>query len=499
MRARATLAGSGYYPGLCHASTTYAMPTYALSTSYSCTDDGAVIEAVYSFDNGTDPPGVPQQYYLRLYDGDGNPVEMLLVPSTGGTGTFAPVPDGFYTAKVQADPDGAPVAIALFDVDCAEEPSNAITLTATGYTPTAAGGAGSIEALPGGGTAPLTLQLVETGATQAGVADQPATFSAVPPGTYTVRLTDSSTPAQQLERAVTVPPFGATPPVAVFDSFPTAFTPVHLPVVFTARITEEADAPVGVVFVVEVTTDNGVTWQPLVALRRTGTAGQVVQVNLSEYLKPQFASPIQPPLETGNDAALWVTYRVLLQAATETLATTPLQRVLNASAPRLSSVLSQVVHPNVPEGLAHFRNVLGSTGVRASTIGSAVDCLGATRQFVWLNVYGGWNYGLFKGKHELNTEAGGGITYRDQQNADRWATLGEVREVVAVYSDRLTAEQAAVLRGIRRSIQVYERLPSGQYVPVIVRQGSFREYQVADRTYTVDLTVAYPVQQIQTQ
>ncbi|QIX61854.1 hypothetical protein HER32_11945 [Hymenobacter sp. BT18] len=320
--------------------------------------------------------------------------------------------------------------------------------------------------------------------------------------------------------AFTVPLFGCTDPeadnfnvLATADDGSCVFFPrydaVHLPVLWNFTAPATLTGETALLFVIDTTPDAGATWNPIASLRRLVQPGDAVQLNLSEYLKAQFS--IEPPVE-GADPNLLVTYRIRYGALPDftgptgtPIRTTRAHYVLNATVPIPADDdrLSTAAYSSVPVGALGLRTDLDRGNqqvVNTATLAeSATAWPCAARQLFWLNERGGWDYGFWLGKHERGVSAQGGTVVRDYQNAPRYTSRGVVQPTATLYSDRLTLTQAQVLWGIRRSIQVYERTGLGTYIPVIVQEGSFREYQETDKLFFVDVTLAYPPLLIQTQ
>ena len=81
---------------------------------------------------------------------------------------------------------------------------------------------------------------------------------------------------------------------------------------------------------------------------------------------------------------------------------------------------------------------------------------------------------------------------------DYYVGGGDVRRTLRVYSDKVDFATFLVLREVRRSRRVYERLVSGLYVPVLVEKGSAVDYKETDKIFEVNFTVKYPVLPVQT-
>jgi hypothetical protein len=231
-----------------------------------------------------------------------------------------------------------------------------------------------------------------------------------------------------------------------------------------------------------------------------------VRFNLSEAAKSLLR--IQPPVESGTDpnlsALLRVRYEVLDPETLEPTYTgqVGICRALNAVIrPVSGAVLTTAIpYPNVPtSGALWTTKATYAAGVTATPAAlNATDC--TARQFVWLNRKGVWDSAFFYGRHVHGTDQQDPISFRDAAGSDRYASKGNVRATLQVYSDLIDWPTYMAIRFIRRSIQVYERQAAGMYVPVLINVESFPEYtEQTDKTFQVNFTVSYPAQLIQTQ
>ena len=326
--------------------------------------------------------------------------------------------------------------------------------------------------------------------------------SAVPPDAYVATFTDGA-------GATLAVPFV----INAYDSTPPALVAAHLPVpaVLRAAPAGTPPQPAALLLVVEVL--RGTAWLPAGTLRETcdpvtGTA----RFELSEYLKSQFTPT--PPDETGGpDAALAVRYRARYgrapgftgAAGTEAGSFTGL--ALNAALPvnpgadPLPLALGPPIpYGTVPTGLARFRSTIAADGLSVGnapvTPEAAAPC--PARQFVWLHPSGAWCWGLFTGRHEHGAETGDDVTVRRAKGEDFYAGGGDTRATLKVYSDKVDWPTFERLRSIRTARRVYERLASGEYVPVLLERGGFAEYRETDKVFEVNFTARYPVQVVQT-
>jgi hypothetical protein len=156
------------------------------SVSSSC-NDGAGYATLRSISGGSGS----YTYELRR---DGVIVEQSTVQSTQLPIDFEGLYDGAYVLLVAED--GAPnnSGTASFRLSCGyPAPPEAPLLTLDFLRPTdpTATGAGSISAQASGGTAPLSVTLVELAMSQAATSGQAVLFDNIPAGRYTVRFTDA--------------------------------------------------------------------------------------------------------------------------------------------------------------------------------------------------------------------------------------------------------------------------------------------------------------------
>ena len=386
--------------------------------------------------------------------------------------------------------------------------------------------AGTIEVQGSGGVAPYTASA--GGATATATSAGLATLTGIAPGAYTATLTDAAgivRTASVLVPAAVIN--GCTLPGAlnynpnatdndgsclfvVLDEQPTDVWPAHAPIPVRLRAAPIDAQPAVVLLTIETATPPGsaLPWALVGTLRQQADpVFATVAFNVSELCKSVLR--IAPPVELGNDPALSalcrLSYVVQSAAGVNTYAAVfnPF-RVINAvRLPEGADPLSLPVYTTRPVGSALWVNraiIDAATAEFVDVPESAGDWPCPTRQFVWLNPFGGWESGFFAGRHQHGTDQADPIAYRDANGADKYASRGTVRPTLQVYSDKLTYATYQAIRGIRDSIQVYERIGAGQYVPVLLASGSYTDYQEqTDKTFTVDFTISYPPVLIQTQ
>lgn len=326
------------------------------------------------------------------------------------------------------------------------------------------------------------------------------------PGTYRGTVVDSGSPALTLAVVFTIPAL----PVVL--SAPPALVAAHLPVLLAIEA-----APYGLplqtsTVVVAVEVRRGIQWEPAGLLREVCDGNGRAEFYLNEYLKTQF-SPTPPDESGAPDPALAIRYRARYgrapfdgTAATESGTVEGL--ALNAALPinPLGAALPFGMGPAmpyaaVPAGAARFQSIVltGATGVAnvptVAVNSGAYPC--PVRQFVWLHPSGAWCWGLFAGRHEHGAETGDDATVR-RADGDYYVGGGDTRATLRVYSDKLDWDTFLVLRTIRTARRVYERLPSGQYLPVLLERGAFTDYKETDKLFEVNFLARYPVQTVQT-
>lgn len=401
---------------------------------------------------------------------------------------------------------------------------------ASGFAPVPPATTGRAEVQVSGGTAPLTVSVgngAGTFVTVTADASGLAAFPSLPPGTYTVALADSSSPTRARNAALVVPAAdvpGCPLPSALnynpsatsndgscvfvaVDAQPAGLVAAHLPVPVRLRVAPIASQPGVVYLFLETAPAAAGPWSPAGQLRQTADPlTATAAFNASELCKARF-DRIPPPVESGPDAnlsrLLRLRYVVQSSAGVDTYAgtLTPFRALNAAVAPPADGVLTTPLpYAEQPVGAALWRNTATlAAGVVAEPL--ALPFTGCpARCFVWLNGAGGWQAGFFAGRHIRGTDQADALTFRDSTGAERYASRGTVRPTLQVYSDKQPLATYQALRGIRDSVQVYERTGPGQYVPVLVAAGSYVEYQEqTDKTFTVDFTISYPAVLVQTQ
>jgi hypothetical protein len=402
------------------------------------------------------------------------------------------------------------------------------SLAITGLTPQspiAPATTGSVSATATGGTPPYAAAI--DGGAPSALTGSAIYYQGLAPGAHRIVLTDSADAVASASfvlasagilgcttaRALNYDA-GATqddtPTLCVFVDVPISLSGLvaaHLPIPVVVRASPTIDglASIVVLYLETAATPAG-PWQEFGRLRQVCDATASAFFDLSEAAKSLLR--IGVPVESGTDTSL----SALLRARYEVLDPATLQpayagavgscRALNAVVQSSSgaTLTTQPVYEDIPATGVVWRSTATYAGgvVSAPVLFSHNSCV--ARQLVWLNAAGAWDTGFFFGRHVHGTDQADPIQFRDLAGADRYAKRGTVRPTLQVYSDKVDWPTFRLLRGVRNSIQVWERLAPGKYTPVLVSTESYTEYQeVTDKTYQVNFIVSYPAQLIQTQ
>lgn len=197
-----------------------------LTTSFDCTAG-----AGYAHLTAIGGPGDRYLYSLTRLS-DGFVVENSSISRTALPLDFDNLYDDQYELRLADVDDPDNVGVARLTLACGYPNPNpggggggALTLDrASATNETAAGSDGTATIQASGGLAPLTATLVDLGISQAAASGQPSTFPGLPASTYRLRVTDSSSPVQQVEATVTVGAYVA-PKVGCQDEYATNYDP----------------------------------------------------------------------------------------------------------------------------------------------------------------------------------------------------------------------------------------------------------------------------------
>ncbi|MGI4871489.1 MAG: hypothetical protein ACRYFX_09960 [Janthinobacterium lividum] len=388
---------------------------------------------------------------------------------------------------------------------------------------TTSGGSGTINATPNATTGTtatfnLTALAPATYACEATVEGDPTTL------TFSFVINAPTTPPVQVLGCISPNAFNYDPAAntdttptscvyALVDVAPAQLVAAHLPIPVVVRAAPTVSgAPAVVRLLLETapsTEDPSTTaaWVEFGQLKKVCGQDASASFNLSEAAKSLLR--ITPPVESGTDASLSALLRVRYERIDpETRQVTDTDvvgscRVLNAVVQPVAGaeLTAPLAYDSLPTGAAYWlTSATYLDGIVSTDRGLPLSNCPAVQQFMWLNAKGAWDSGFFTGRHVHGTDQADPISYRDTAGADRYAKRGTVRDTLQVYSDKVDFATYSLLRGVRNSVQVYERLPGGGYVPVLVASESYQEYQEqTDKTFQVNFTVSYPAQLIQTQ
>lgn len=329
-------------------------------------------------------------------------------------------------------------------------------------------------------------------------------------GSYFISAGFAGPPSSVATATYSVPAY-APPAAPTVQQAPPALAAAHLPVLLALLAAPFGDPPQAAALVVAVEVYRAGLWQLAGVLREVCDATGRAEFYLNEYLKTQFDPT--PPDESGTpDPALAIRYRARYGRApfdgTTGEAGTVQGLALNAALPVNPTAAAlplglgpPMPYAAVPASSARFQSIVlaDASGVAnvptVAVNSSAYPC--PVRQFVWLHPSGAWCWGLFAGRHEHGAETGEDVTVR-RPDGDYYVGGGDTRATLRVYSDKLDWPTFQVLRTIRTARRVYERLPSGQYLPVLLERGAFADYKETDKLFEVNFLARYPVQTVQT-
>jgi len=489
------------------------------------------------------------------YPADADLVWAVIAASTGAdyggpvlAGTLPQVnqlPDDSYEVSLSASDSSGSYTSGTKDIPiaCAGQPG-ALRLGLLSHTDeTAALNDGTATIQASGGVAPLTATLVELSASQPATAGQPALFDDLPPSTYTLRVTDNSTPTPQVVSGeVTVLPYA--PPVAgcqdeYADNYdPAATSGGAASCTYTPRwrsVWGPAGMAVRVPAVAGQTTayiaaelrigfraghplaDARPLGEPL-ALRATVGPDGYATFRLAPYLWPALGSDdgagrrldLNAPDSFGS--ALFTGYELRRTTAGELLehgyalnaAVPDAQLITRLDADGNSLPLSPFTQAlPVWPGFDDYQVALVSPGAKGfDSVGSStpddfglptyrLPCPANPVPVAWLAPGGGFGYWVFSGRPQLSDEVGESQGFTEALSGERrWSQRGESRGTITassgVFNGTIFGEG---LRTLWASPQVwYQPQPGGVWVPVTLEGGSFPVRRVGLARTEVSLT-----------
>lgn len=496
--------------------------TYSLRVIASCnaqTGTGT-LTAITSYSGS---PATPETgTLLYLLDATGQEVAQH-VADRHTTALFEGLSNQVYSIEWRDNDTMAVLDVGGATISCG--PAQLAIANLVARSPVAPATTGSVDADAYGGTGPYFISLDSAAATP--LTGTAIHYSGLAVGAHTLTLTDSAGASVTASftiaaagvlgcttpRALNYDPNATqddTPTLCVFVDVPTGLSELmaaHLPIPVVVRASPTLAGLASIVVLYLETADSPAgPWVQFARLRQVCDTDATARFDLSEAAKSLLR--LRPPVESGTDTSL----SALLRARYEILDPTALTpayagdagacRVLNAVVQSSSgaALTTPTPYTEVPNGARLWASVATYAG-GVTTTPLALPSNGClVRQFVWLNAKGAWDSGFFFGRHVHGTDQADPIAFRDLAGADRYAKRGTVRPTLQVYSDKLDWATFRAIRGVRDSIQVWERLGPDEYAPVLVATESYQEYQeVTDKTYQVNFTVSYGAQLIQTQ
>ena len=518
---------------------------YSLRVTSSCATplNGAGIlscECQYTATPGGGPVTDEGQTLLYLLDANG--VDLYQQGAgRGQTIAFTGLGNNYYGVEWRETDTQQVLARGGLTINCGTA-TVSLQLDATSATAeTAAGGDGTATIQASGGTAPLTAALVELSLSQPATAGQPTAFSGLPSSRYTLRVTDSSTPAQVVQAEVTVRPYtpeltgcqdeyadnydpaatdggaaactyaprwrSAWGPQGVAVRVPAlpgqvqAFTTAKLRIGFRPGHSLAADRPLG---------------EPLVLRATVGPDGYAT-FWLAPYLWPALGAEdgqggyrldLNSPTATTSD--LFTGYELrrvtgeLLEHGYALNAAVPDAQLLTGPDHVLSPFAGRLpVWPGFEYNAAYLnRRDLGQYGIIDA--GPVLDleyllqpCPANPVPVAWLAPGGGFGYWVFAGRPQLGDEVGESQAFTEPATGQRrYSQRGEARGTITASSGVFNGPTFGEgLRTLWASPQVwYQPVLGGEWVAVTLEGGSFpvRRMGLARTEVSITLTHAVP-------
>jgi hypothetical protein len=440
--------------------------------------------------------------------------------------------DGDYT--IEADnglaSSSVPVTIACGNVSSPD----ALKLAVAHTDETAALQDGTITLTPSGGTAPLTLELVDLRISRLGTAGTPEFFDKIDPNTYAVRVTDAN--GAVANSSVTVLPYSA-PKDGCQDEYATNYDPAATS---DAACTYEplwrsVWGPTNVAVAVPAVAGQMKHYieaelfigfrpgHPLAASRPLGepiplraTVGPqgFAVFQLGPYLRPTLGAPdglggyrLDLNSYTARIDDLYVGYELRRAVTAELLEH---GYALNAAVPdaQLSPMLSPFAEPlpvwpsfdYIVTTRSTERRGFGVLGYETPDgIGDvyAMPCPANPLPVAWLAPGGGYGYWVFQGRPQLGDDVGEGQTFTEAGTGERrFSQRGETRGTITASTGIFNGPRFGEgLRTLWASPQVwYQPQLGGEWVPVTLGSGSFplRRLGLARTEVSLTFTEARP-------
>lgn len=444
-------------------------------------------------------------------------------------------PDGDYT--IEADnglaSSSVPVTIACGNITSPD----ALRLTVAHTDETAAGDDGTITLTPTNGVGPITVEVVDLNLSETTEPGAAKEFNGISPGTFGVRATDSSSPAQVVNSTVTVLPYSA-PKDGCQDEYATNYDPtatsagvctyaplwrsawglasVVVPAV-AGQTKHYIEAELSIGFRPgHPLADQRPLGDPITVRATVGPKGFAV-FRLGPYLRSalgvsdetggyrlDFNSP------TAHTDDLYVGYELRRAESAELLEH---GYALNSTVPDAQLVVGPLSPflPTVPRwpGFEDYEvcylgvksagryGGLFETNTAVEFEGPLLACPLNPLPVAWLAPGGGYGYWVFSGRPQLGDEVAEGQTFTEAGTGERrYSQRGEARGTVqastGVFNGPTFGEG---LRTLWASPQVwYQPKPGGEWVPVTLGSGQFplRRMGLARAEVSVTFTEAKP-------
>ena len=453
---------------------------------------------------------------VLLYDQNQNPVWSGGISTTMNAKQFTVtgLADGQY--QLEAANREASTTADVYIGCGALPPGLTLAVAHTDETAPAASD-GTITLTPIGGTDPIALEVVELALSLLTSAGAARTFPAIPPATYTVRGTDSSTGQQLVSSSITVLPFVPVvsgcqdeyadnyDPTATTGGYATCtYTPLWRSAWQPMAVRVAAQAGQTAAFVAAELRIGFRPGHPLAAdrplgdplpLRATVGPDGYATFILGPYLRSALGAPdgyggyrLDLNSPSAFDADLYVGYE-LRRAGSDELVEHGY--ALNSAVPdaQLLDYLSPFYLPAFPvwPGFSDYlvtRRAAAGPGNYGMLYAEPADGGSDTTQLPcplnplpvrWLAPGSGYGFWVFQNRPQLGDTVGDGQQYRDALTGEqRFSDPGDAYQTYKASSGVFKGE--ALLRGLRtlwRSPQAWAQLePGGPWVAIVVERGS---------------------------